>query len=852
MTYRLDTANDTDHYENSKLIFDNATVMKPLVDECLKRCENVDCNYGSFDVASIINKNGTETGSITLEITPTDHRTQVISSISKTTLAYSLIVFVYLFFGLNVYEHLIKRLCLKSYFDHLKRKKKTKRNQANLKLIILSLITMLIGLSIGYLCEWRLFNFGKENKVVVLKRESAEEMNASVSICFDLPTVLTDTNHTYTADEWFQMTLNEINNRTWTVKRFKMESSMRNEVGAVPIRHDEKVIDVFYRKFRKCFRLYYESRQLFPHIYLQRKSHIYFNTGNFSHFYVESDDKYPQLESPEFKKSSLFTLRINKLKRKSCRKYTTESDGCTYKDDCIQTCVLAKYRARSEIPVFVNLKETDFASAANFRFVNDKRTFEEHLKECKSKFPAIECDSANITGRPKYLVKDKHSITINLTPNLIVHKELEDEDKLVVFNRILGVLVILTGFSVREFVSELISLYLVSYPAIGSFRLTRRIGTLIVSLLFAIHFVFLYRHIINHELLEISYKAFLKEISLPKLRFCFESDIDLTMNNYTKNDLDRETLSSDNFFIGMNYLDADFNYKFTALDDSDTGPFKKQIFYLDNLKCFSILYTENTPVARANILLIDQLVTVFVQLEKVKNKRFLVYLNVENTIDLEWSTFLYNFTFYNLYFSTKEFVYSDDYYYLKNIKTSFIQLFDLYGKENTQRNYFKYLLDSYNREQYATTTILPLLVNESLPIKNDQFNAYIHFRSIDGNKNDWDFTDNKKIYRFSYDLYKESPEKRDESVLNKSIVALRPNLSCLKNQTKNKYNIIELFLHLFIVTTFWLKVDVIGLPEYLKRGYPVMKFFLTLLLYIILSVIIFLFELSFKFFGFFK
>ena len=162
------------------------------------------------------------------------------------------------------------------------------------------------------------------------------------------------------------------------------------------------------------------------------------------------------------------------------------------------------------------------------------------------------------------------------------------------------------------------------------------------------------------------------------------------------------------------------------------------------------------------------------------------------------------------------------------------------------------MLDSYNREQYATTTILPLLVNESLPIKNDQFNAYIHFRSIDGNKNDWDFTDNKKIYRFSYDLYKESPEKRDESVLNKSIVALRPNLSCLKNQTKNKYNIIELFLHLFIVTTFWLKVDVIGLPEYLKRGYPVMKFFLTLLLYIILSVIIFLFELSFKFFGFFK
>ena len=151
----------------------------------------------------------------------------------------------------------------------------------------------------------------------------------------------------------------------------------------------------------------------------------------------------------------------------------------------------------------------------------------------------------------------------------------------------------------------------------------------------------------------------------------------------------------------------------------------RNVIYLDELKCFSISTKESIPVSSANILRIDQLVTIYINLEKVKNKRFLVYLNVDNTIDLEWSTFLHNNQFYNLYFSTKEFWYNDDYYYLKNFKALFRKIFDLKESKNTQKNYFHYLRNNYNDEQYVTTTVLPLFENNNLQIKNQQFNAFM-------------------------------------------------------------------------------------------------------------------------------
>lgn len=679
---------------------------------------------------------------ISLIITSIDHRTEVIPLLSKMTLIYCAIVFVYLFFGINVYGYVFKKLLLRSHFNQLKKKKK--REKQSYKLAIYLVFTFSVSLAAAFLIENYLFEFGKETRKVLIKSESTKEMNVSTSICFDLSKIL-NVKANYTDDELRNLTIKELQRITWSVDDFKKRSSMRNSVGPVPIRHKEKEIFVFYRDFKKCFLIEYVTKQLFPHISLQRKSHIFFNVSkvNFSHFYVEHNFKYPQLNAEFFKNSSLFTLRQNNFEKNDCRKYNRETFKCLCKDDCIQQCILDKYQEDSkevkELPAFVNVKEKDFKSLEDFKFSDDRSLFERYLKECEHKYPKIECDSVNITIRPKMLTKDDHNISINLTPNNMVLTELKDEDKLVVFNRILGYLITLTGFSIKEFFDELVLIYLVFFPPLFNIRLTKRVASLLIFFLFSINFYFLYSHIINNDMIQVSYKNFLSQIHLPKIRFCYEmTEVNLNHNNYTKVDLDNLTLSMDQFFIGMNYIDEDFKTLFTKINETETKEFSTQTFYLDDLKCFSIAIKNNVSVSNVNILRIDQLITVFINLTFVETKRFLVYLNVDNTIDLEWSTFLHANQFYNLYFSTKEFWYNDDYYYLKNFKSYFKSLLKTVGESNTQKDYFYYLRKNYNEEQFVTTTVIPLDMDEKgLTIKNDQFNAFMHFRSIDGDKNNW-------------------------------------------------------------------------------------------------------------------
>ena len=87
---------------------------------------------------------------------------------------------------------------------------------------------------------------------------------------------------------------------------------------------------------------------------------------------------------------------------------------------------------------------------------------------------------------------------------------------------------------------------------------------------------------------------------------------------------------------------------------------------------------------------------------------------------------------------------------------------------------------------------------------------------------------------------------------HKGIIALRPNLSVLRNKVLNKYTFIEFFLHLLILVTFWLKFSLLQLPECAKDALPVIKFFINLFLYVLVVILIFIFDISFKFFGFFK
>lgn len=128
----------------------------------------------------------------------------------------------------------------------------------------------------------------------------------------------------------------------------------------------------------------------------------------------------------------------------------------------------------------------------------------------------------------------------------------------------------------------------------------------------------------------------------------------------------------------------------------------------------------------------------------------------------------------------------------------------------------------------------------------------MQFRSIATDKNKYDFTKNTEMINFAKNVYElerspESPERSDQLTVTMSFNHLE-----FRENRRNRYRWVELFVHLLVLASFWFGVDFVTLPASLKRAYPVFKFFTIHALYYVVTFLIWLFELWFAFVRFLK
>lgn len=83
--------------------------------------------------------------------------------------------------------------------------------------------------------------------------------------------------------------------------------------------------------------------------------------------------------------------------------------------------------------------------------------------------------------------------------------------------------------------------------------------------------------------------------------------------------------------------------------------------------------------------------------------------------------------YFNILYMIEDYRYHDDYWYLKYFLFSIKTIFGLEKLKNTPTLYFVYLRESFNREQYVTTTVVPLgdEGKNDLTIKNHQVNMFL-------------------------------------------------------------------------------------------------------------------------------
>ena len=168
-------------------------------------------------------------------------------------------------------------------------------------------------------------------------------------------------------------------------------------------------------------------------------------------------------------------------------------------------------------------------------------------------------------------------------------------------------------------------------------------------------------------------------------------------------------------------------------------------------------------------------------------------------------------------------------------------------KKNDQKSYSNHLKRVFNDNQLAATTSIPLFpYDEDLPIKNHQFQNFMLFRSLEADKNEYDFTANLKRHNFLSDCISD----QSYHLPNRSIIAFIPSFTYNALVENSKYHLIEFLLHMLILVSFWYKISLIHLPRSLKKTYPTAKFFVICFFYIIVLSLCCLFECLFRFIRF--
>ena len=865
--FHLLTYGEDDYFT---LDYANASDLRSLLDRCAASCKQEDCQITGLFLTS---HNGNShkgnsfesvsNGSFIVDLVKNDGRTEEIPLFETVKVLWMISALISTFFGLNFYG-LLTRLTNLHHSRHFPRKQSRIRKKAwNKKRSSIFFLIIIATASLGLVLENVWFDLGRETALIVVMNESISDRNVSVSLCFDLCKILKDgPNYEKDCeDHLYEKSIKELNEITWGVKEFKSRVSMRNSARVYPIRQDDFKVPVFFRGFKKCFLLYYESKNQWPHLPMQQASFVYIKISGqprYAHFFIEDGYKFPQIYAKPTEKSVLHSIwQGKKRSRDGCINY----EPLRTRDDFIQECVVRNQSQDKIVLTSVNLKiEGNLSEYADCKFSN--KSASDILEYCSIN-KTNECTQIKTGLNWRTLDQEEDEISVNLTPTIYEERPLEDESTLVVLNRIISFLIIFTGFSVREFSEAIISFYFLN--VLSSSRLTRRLFYLCLSLLFLIHFCFLFNQIIHQPMLVNSYFSQANEVWSYVFRLCYRMGFDFDSHHFTVDKLQIETLSLSDIFEKVKFyneldevIELDFqnftfkNFLFECCDNDVIVQVNEM--YFEDMKCFNF-YFPSKERDRLNFrsLRLNKLISISFSFREFTKKQFikknLIFLNREWVYSFAWNR---TYRPADYVFETNTFVnsYSDDYWYIKNLA---LYLKDLVGWSksiNSIRLYLKDIRDAFIAEQYASTTLVPIDLDNTtdLVLKNRQFNYYMQFRAMATSRNDYDFTKNTEKVTLTQTCYVQK-ESEDQKELTLTVGS---NLIKFVEKSRNRYRVVELFLHLFISASFWFGVNVISLPISLKSAYPVFKMFVFYFFYYVVSFFVYLFEFWFAFVRFLK
>ena len=284
---------------------------------------------------------------VTLNLDPTDYRKEAIPLVGTAKLVWMIVAFASIFFGVNFYGMLWK-LEISRSFRNFAAVKSNERKRKNKKLLNLMITAAALSLILALVFEKIFFDFGREDNMTRLRMDSIEERSVSVSICFDLCKIIKKefkSKMQSKCDEEELMkswTIRELDERTWNASDFKKLASIKNGARPYPIRQEDFPIPRFFRDLKKCFLLYYEGKNYWPHFSMQRFSRIYINIdGNVlhTHFFIEDGYSYPKIEATPTNISVIHTVELEKRRlRDGCVDYLS-SFGKS-KDRLIRQCIV--------------------------------------------------------------------------------------------------------------------------------------------------------------------------------------------------------------------------------------------------------------------------------------------------------------------------------------------------------------------------------------------------------------------------------------------------------------------------------------------------------------------------------
>ena len=740
-----------DASEKGRLDYNKTEESQKLLDRCADFCHQEDCQATVIYLEDVYEEeNEDENSRVILSLDDEDFRTEAIPLFSIAKMVWVVVAFVSIFFGANFYKLITKSANLYTIYKFSAFT--NKRKKQNKKLLKVTGTVTLASLALGLALESIFFDFGKDQNTTFLRKESIKERSVSISVCFELCKIIKDEFKANCSETKLMLwAIGELDESTWNSSEFKARTSVRNNVRYYPIRQDDFRIPYFFRDFKKCFLLFYESKNYWPHLPLQRYMRIYINiTGGvpFAHFYLEDGLSYPTGDAKPTRVSVLhWVVLTTRRPRDGCVDYQSLFDKP--KDELIQRCIINKsmeVERMDNIPIEGTLviEDRNVAKYSSRKFTNRPEFFKDLLKFCEKKYEKPACNQSETHLTQQDLFKGLGNITVNLTPFLYESKPFDDENGFIVANRILSFLIIFAGFSIKEFSSALIFGYLYDLFSLYNSQLSR-LFYMALSSCFVLHLCLLFHSIIYQPPLKFSYNQHASEIDpSTRLRFCFPFNIELNFNNYTLKDLNEKTLDFSEIFDSLLIFDDDNkaagltmqNFLLNFDDHQRYSPFwvaplngRRLVvpaLYMDDLKCYTYSIVGNKTDRNLNVHYhrLQKLYTFTYSFENLNETRgnynyFFIYFSRPFSCDLDWDK-SFSFGDYVFEFNIFQKRYQDDYFWCKNPSFYLRSLVGLAESIDNPIDYLEDLRNSFISEQFATTTQMPLYPNDAkdLPIKN--------------------------------------------------------------------------------------------------------------------------------------